>query len=91
MARHRLKLVTATSAHRPRRSVRAVIADAFSRWRFRNTRTFTCADCPVTRTVPDNASGADLRRAHALATEHARHGVRTDRLGKPFALTVYGD
>jgi hypothetical protein len=85
MARHRKN---ASTTARP--NVLRAARDVFYRWRFRHTETFACADCPVTYDVDENATGDELRRLNALATDHSRHGVYADRAGTPYAIAVYG-
>jgi hypothetical protein len=85
MARHRL---TTTATDRPQ-LLRVV--DAFVRWRFRHTGSFTCADCLVTYDVPKGATATELRRVRTLATDHSRHGVYADRNGTPYGQAVYGN
>lgn len=59
------------------------VADRISYWRFRNTTSFTCGQCDIA--VPPAArTGAALRHARELATDHSRHGFSAG------ALTVYG-
>jgi hypothetical protein len=65
------------------RSLITRAADLVSYWRFRNTASFSCAHCDVTR-VPAGHTGAELRHARELATDHSRHGFHAG------ARTVYG-
>ncbi|RLK58453.1 hypothetical protein [Actinokineospora cianjurensis] len=87
MARH-LAIATAhphllTSAFETLRGLVNCAADRLSYWRFRHTASFSCEHCGITRVPPAN-TGAELRRARELATDHSRHGFHA---GAP---TVYG-
>lgn len=68
------------------RALRALItlaADRVGYLRLRNRTTFGCAHCGITRTPAEN-TGAELRHARALATDHSRHGLHAG------AITVFG-